>query len=145
MKKFHSCLVKNSKPAFKKNISLSTSQPPNIRRLLITAKFERLPISKQIKQIGFFPCGNCYHKNGYFKECLSFSFKSKIKLLNLHYKPFFSFHIKDIICRRVSSNCDSIYFGQTEKLKQRTQKHISDLIHSSNSNCKKRAEHLRLP
>ena len=66
----------------KKKVLLSTRQPPNLRKLSTTAKFERLSIPKQIKQDGFFPCANCiYHKSGYFKECLSFSFKSKNKFL----------------------------------------------------------------
>ena len=86
-KNFHSCLdkIKNKelKTCFqKKKVLLSNRQPPNLRKLLTTAKFERLPIPKQIKQVGFFPCANCiYHENCYFKECLSFSFKSKNKLL----------------------------------------------------------------
>ena len=33
---------------------LSARQPPNLRKLLTTAKFERLPIPKQIKQVRFF-------------------------------------------------------------------------------------------
>ena len=91
LKKFHSCLdkIKNKelKNCFqKKKVLLSTRQPPNLRKLLTTAKFERLPIPKQIKQVVFFPCANCsYHKNGYFKECLPFSFKFKNKLLIWHY------------------------------------------------------------
>ena len=75
LKKFHSCLerIKNKelKTCFqKKEVLLSNRQPPNLRKLLTTAKFERLPIPKQIKQVGFFHCVNCiYQKNGYFKEC----------------------------------------------------------------------------
>ena len=66
----------------KKKVLLSSRQPPNLFKLLTKAKFERLPITKQIKQVGFFPCANCtLHKNGDFKECLSFSFKSKNKLV----------------------------------------------------------------
>ena len=40
----------------KKKVLLSTRQPPNSRKLLTTAKFVRLPMPKQIKQVGFFPC-----------------------------------------------------------------------------------------
>ena len=35
------------------------------------------------------------------------------------------------------------YIRQTEELKQRTQKHKSDVIHPNYSNCKKSSEHLR--
>ena len=93
--KFHSCLdkIKNKelKTCFqKKKVLLSNRQPPNLRKLLTTAKFERLPTPKQIKQVGFFPCANCiYHKNGYFKQCLSFLFKSKNKSLTWHYRHVF--------------------------------------------------------
>ena len=53
-KKFHGCLDKTKnkelKTGFqKKKVLLSTRQPPNLRKLLTTAKFERLPIPKQIK------------------------------------------------------------------------------------------------
>ena len=58
-KNFHSCLdkIKNKelKTCFqKKKVLLSTRQPPNLRKRLTTAKFERLPIPKQIKQGDFF-------------------------------------------------------------------------------------------
>ena len=99
-KKFNSILnkIKNKelKTCFQnKKVLLSARQPPNLRKLLTTAKFERLPTPKQIKQVGFFPCANCiYHKNGCFKECLSFSFKSKNKLLTWHYRRVFSYYSK---------------------------------------------------
>ena len=81
LKKLHSCLdkIKNKelKTCFqKKKVFLPTRQPPNLRELLTKAKFERLPIPKQIKQVRFFPCLNCICH----KKCLSFSFKSKNKL-----------------------------------------------------------------
>ena len=76
-------------------VLLSTRQPQNLCKLLTTAKFERLPIPKQIKQGRIFSCTNCnYHRNGFFKECLSFSFKSKNKLLTCHYIRFFSREVK---------------------------------------------------
>ena len=76
-KKFCSCLdkIKNKelKTCFQKKVLLSTRQPPNLRKLLTTTKFERLLIPKQIEQVGFFPCANCiYHKNGYFKVAYLF-------------------------------------------------------------------------
>ena len=61
LKKSNSCLHKienkELKTCFqKKKILSSTIQPSNLRKLLITAKSERLPVPKQIKQVGFFPC-----------------------------------------------------------------------------------------
>ena len=82
-------------------------------------------------------------KNGYFKECLSFSFKSKNKLITWHYKHFCICDSKDVLYVRICNNCDFFYIGQTEELKQHTRKHKSDLIHPSNSNCKKCWQHLR--
>ena len=50
-------------------VLLSTRQPQNLCKILTTAKFERLPIPKQIKQGRIFTCTNCnYHRNGFFKE-----------------------------------------------------------------------------
>ena len=125
LKKLHSCLdkIKNKelKTCFqKKKVLLST---PYLCQLLTTAKFERLPIPKQTKQVGFFPCANCvYHKNGYFRECLSFSFKSKNKLLTWYYKRFLSCDSKDVLYVLICINCGFFYIGQTEELKPRTRK-----------------------
>ena len=111
LKKFHSSLdlIKNKelKTCFqKKKVLLSTRQPPNLRELLTTTKFERLPILKQIKEVGFFPCANCiYHKNGYFKECLSFSFKSKNNLSTWHYRHFFSCGSGGVLYVLICNNC----------------------------------------
>ena len=149
LKKYHSCLDKFRNKELntffqKKKLLLSTKQPPNLSKLLTTAKFERLPIPKQIKYVGFYPYANCIsHKTGYFKEYLSFSFKSKNKLLIWCYKLFFSCDRKDVLYVLICNNCDFFYIGQTEELKQSTQKHKSDVIHPNNSNCRKSSKHLR--
>ena len=59
MENFHSCLDKIKNKEFKtslqkKKVLLSIRQTPKLRELLTTAKFERLPIPKQIKQFRFF-------------------------------------------------------------------------------------------
>ena len=83
-----------------------------------------------MKQVGFFPCANCiYYKNGYFKDCLSFSFKSKNKLLTWHHRCFFSCDSKDVLYILICNNCDFLCIGQTEELKQCSRKHKSDVIH----------------
>ena len=87
---------------------------------------------------------NCiYHKNGYFTECLSFSFKSKSKLLTWHYRHFFSCDRKDVLYVLIRNNFDFFSIGETDELKQHERKHKSDVIHPNNSNCKKCSEHLR--
>ena len=58
-----------------------------------------------------------YLKNGYFKESLSFSFKSKkkkAKLLTWHYKRFLSCDSKDVFYVFIWNNSDFFYNGQTE-------------------------------
>ena len=69
MKKFDSCRErienKELKACFqKKKVLLSTRQFPNLRKLLTTSKFERLPIPKEMKQVGFFPCAIRLHIPG---------------------------------------------------------------------------------
>ena len=61
IEKKYSCLekIKNkeAKSCFqKKKVLLSTRQPPNLSKLLFIVKFERLPIRKQIKPVGFPLC-----------------------------------------------------------------------------------------
>ena len=70
-------------------------------------------------------------------------FKSKNKLLTWHYKRSFNCDSKDVSYLLICNNCGFFYIGQTEELKQHTQKHKSDVIHPNNSNCKKCLEHLR--
>ena len=102
LKIFHSCLdrikFKKLKTYFeKKKMLLSARQPPILPKLLTTAKFKRLPILKEIKEVQFFPCANFIcHNNSYFKECLSFSFKSREKFLTWHYKHSFSCDSEDV-------------------------------------------------
>ena len=62
-KKFHSFLDKIKSKELetcfqKEKVLLSTRQFPKLRKLLTTAKFERLPIPRIIKQVGFFPCAD---------------------------------------------------------------------------------------
>ena len=68
--------TKNLKLAFKRK---KYYYPLDNLQLLTTAKFERLPIPKQITQVGFFSCANCiYHKNGYLKNVYLFRSNPKI-------------------------------------------------------------------
>ena len=144
LKKFHSCLddIKNKelKTYFQqKNVVLSTRQPSNLRKLFATAKFERSPIPKWIKQVGFLPCANCIcHRNIYFKECFYCSFKSKRKLLAWHYKRFLSFDSKIVLYVFFCKNCYFFCIGQTEELKQWTRKHKPDVIYSNTLFCMKK-------
>ena len=74
------------------------------------------------------------YKNG--KESLSFAFKSKNKSVTWYYKLFFSCYSKDVLYILISDNCVFFYIGSAEKLKQRTGKHRSDVIHPNHNDCK---------
>ena len=59
-----------------------------------------------------FPCVNCiYHKNNYYEECLSSSFKFKNKFLTSHYKRVFNCDSKDVL---TSNKCDFFCIGQAQ-------------------------------
>ena len=74
-------------------------------------------ISKQIKQVGFFPSTNYInHKNGCFKDYFFFSFKSKNKLLTWHDKGFCSCDSKDVLYLLICNNC--VIFSILDKLKK---------------------------
>ena len=64
-------------------------------------------------------------------------------MLTWHYKCSFSYKSKNVSYVLICNNCDFFYIGQTEELKQCTQKHKLDVIHPYNSKCKKCSEHLR--
>ena len=65
-------------------------------------------------------------------------------MLTWHYKRCFTCDNKDVLYVLICNNCDFFSIEQTEELKQRTQKHKSDVIHPNNSNCNKCSEHLRI-
>ena len=98
-----------------KKVLLTTRQPKNLKKMLVTAKFDLHPELPNRKPSGLFSCTDCiYHKNGYIKPCKSFTFKLIFLLL-----------------------------GITINFKQRIRKHKSDVIHPQNSACRECAEHLR--
>ena len=93
-----------------------------------------------------FICVNyIYYKSYYFKECLSFLFKFKKKLLTWQYRRFFSCDIKDVFYVLICNNCDFFLFPILKKPKNwnNVQEKKSDVILPNNSNCKKCSEHLR--
>ena len=64
-------------------------------------------------------------------------------MLTWYYESSFSCDSKVVLYVLIFNHCDFFFIGQTEELKQRTQKHKSDVIPPNNSNCKKCSEHLR--
>ena len=146
--KFINCMKNiqhpNMKSAFKeKNILMTTRQPPNLRKKLVRAKFELNPTPKTPKIVGLFPCKGCkYHKNGYIKPCTQFKFWNGKKEVYWKYRRYFTCDSKNIIYILICNNCNKFYIGQTQCLKQRTSKHISDIKLPHNSTCRYCSEHL---
>ena len=59
-----------------KKVLLTTPQPKNLKKMLVTGKFDLHPELPKIKPNGLFSCSDCiYHKNGYIKPWKSFTFK----------------------------------------------------------------------
>lgn len=124
----------------RQKVLVTTWQPANLPKLLTNAKFELLPILKQIEQVRFFPCTDCiYHKNIYFNQCLSFTFKAKNKLMVWHYKRFFNCFNKSLMYLLICNNW--LLFGQTEESKQGTRKFESDKNELKSNNRRKCSEH----
>ena len=53
-----------------KKVLLTTREPKNLKKMLVTAKFDLHPELPNGKLNGLFSCTDCiYHKNGYIKPC----------------------------------------------------------------------------
>ena len=131
------------KKVFKNSrVIMGTRQPKSLRRLLIRSRFSL--VKKKIqKQSGLYNCRGCkYHRQGFIKSCLGFTF-GKNNEFSWEYRRFFNCNSKNVIyvlkCRR----CWKFYIGETSDMKVRTRKHKSDISHPKNSNCRELAEHLR--
>ena len=123
-------------------VILGTRQPKSLRRLFVRSKFSFKKPRKQ-KQSGLFNCRGCkYHKQGYIKPCLFFTFGKENAFL-WEYRRYFTCDSKNVIYVVVCRKCWKFYIGETSDLKVRTRKHKSDIKHPKNSNCRELAEHLR--
>ena len=81
-----------------KKVLLTTRQPKNLQKILVTAKFNLHPELPNRKPNGLFTCTVCiYHKNGYIKPCKSFTFKlTNGKSATWNYNKFFDCDSKDV-------------------------------------------------
>ena len=58
------------------NIKVLLTTPKNLKKMLVTAKFDLHPELQNRKPNGLFSCTDCiYHKNGYIKPYKSFTFE----------------------------------------------------------------------
>ena len=132
------------KKAFSKcRVIASTRQPPSLRKSLVKSKFSLKSGTPKKKATGLFACRQCkYHELKYIKRCRFFRF-GKINYFKWVYTRFFNCDSENVIYILICSHCWEFYIGETEKLKQRTRKHISDVKHPNNTNCLKLVNHLR--
>ena len=128
-----------------KKVLLTTRQPKNLKKMLVTAKFDLHPELPNRKPNRLFSCTDCiYHKNGYIKLCKSFTFKlTNGKSVTWSYNKFFDYDSKNVLYILICNNCDYFYLGKTIDFKQRIRKRKSDVKHPQNSTCREYAEHLR--
>ena len=129
-----------------KKVLLTIRQPKNLKKMLVTAKFDLHPELPNRKPNGLFSCTGCiiYHKDGYIKPYISFTFKlTKGKSVTWNYNKFFDCDSKDVLYILICNNCDYFYLGKIIDFKQRIRKHKSDVKHPQNSTCRECAEHLR--
>ena len=120
-----------------KKVLLTTRQPKNLKKMLVTAKFDLRPEFPNRKPNVLSKCTDCiYHKNYYIKPCKSFTFKlANGKSVTSNYNKFFDYDSKDVLYILICNNCDYFYFGKTIDFKQRIRKHKSDVKHPQNSTC----------
>ena len=148
--RFNNCLnnINNRElrePFSNKKLLLTTRQPKNLKKMLVTAKFDFHPELPNRKPNGLLSCPDCiYHKNGYMKPWKSFTFKlTNGKSVTWNCNKFFDCNSKDVLYILISNNCGYFYLGKTIDFKQRIRKHISDVKYPQNSTCREYAEHLR--
>ena len=145
----NNCLDRIQSPAMekafhKKRPLLSTRQPPNLRKLLIKAKFDMAPPPpRPIRQVGLVPCGNCkYCRLGYIKPVTEFTLRRGSKVYRWKYTRLFTCNSTNVVYVLVC-RCWDYYVGKAAIVKSRISKHASDVRHPENSNCKKCTNHVR--
>ena len=114
----------------------------NLKKILVTAKFDLHPELPNRKPNGLLSCMDCiYHKNGYIKPWKLFTFK--LANVTWTYNTFFDYNSKDVLYILICDNFDYFYLAKTIDFKQRIRKRKSDAKHPQNSTCTECAEHLR--
>ena len=133
------------KKAFRsKRILMATRQPPNLRKLLTSARFELNPAPRDPRLVGLVPCGKCkVCRDQYITAATGFSFvSSEGKTIEWTYTRLFTCDSKNVLYVLICKNCPGNYLGKTDFTKQRIRKHKSDVLHPENSTCIKCVRHL---
>ena len=128
-----------------KRILLATRQPPNLKKLLTSAKFHLNPTPREPRKVGLIPCGNCkYCSTGYIVGATGFDFVSKDgRVIEWTYNRLFSCRSMNILYLLKCKRCRENYLGKSDSTKRRVGKHKSDVLIPENSNCRVCADHLR--
>ena len=124
---------------------LATRQPPNLRKMLTKAKFDLIPEIKYQPPPGLYPCQNCtYCRRGYIKNMDSFSVVGENGYVSTwKFTHHFSCDSENVlyVCKILVD--ENFYLGRTVNVKNRTAKHISDVLNPANSKCKEFTEYAR--
>ena len=123
---------------------ITTRQPPNLKKLLVRAKFDVERPIRSLKQNGLFPCGKCiFCRKGYIKHAEEIVLKRNGKVMRWKYNKHFSCNSENILYFLLNQWDDEFYLGKAQNTRQRTSKHKSDVENPQNSNCKQCTNHLR--
>ena len=143
------CLKKSNHPKIKRvfsksNVVIATRQPKNLKKMLTRAKFELSPIIIPQKPAGLYPCGNCtYCARGYIIPATEFTIPCRNSVITWTYTRYFSCQSMNVLYILKNDYDNDFYLGKTKNVKTRVAKHISDVFHPENSNCRELCEHLR--
>ena len=123
-----------------------TRQPKSLKNYFVRSRFDFLgnpPELNYRENNGMFCCTFCiYCKDGFFKPCNQIVFGQRQEF-KWEYTRKFNCNSINLIYLLKCNNCWEFYIGQTENIKQRVNKHKSDIFHPENSFCKKCSNHLR--
>lgn len=101
-------------------------------------------IPREPKLTGFIPCGNCKHcKSGYMHYTTELTLYHRREPITWIYTRTFSCDSLGILYVLKCRICTDTYLGKAKSVKSRVSKHISDVRHPHNSQCRKCTDHLR--
>ena len=124
-------------------VVMATRQPKNLKKMLTRAKFQLHPPLMVRKPAGLFPCGNCtYCERGYIVPATEFVVRSGGNVFTWRYTRHFTCDSVNLLYVLKNDYDENFYLGKTKSAKKRMGKHISDVFHPHNSNCKVCSRHL---
>ena len=122
---------------------MATRQPRNLKKMLTRAKFDLIPEVSYRKPAGLYPCGNCtYCARGYIVHATDFVLRSRGEVIRWTYTRHFTCDSVNLLYMVKNDYDENFYLGKTKSAKKRVGKHISDVFHPHNSNCKVCSRHL---